>query len=106
MMALGRKLPKDVIESWPEILGDINLDVLPIKYLSAVLVNFKDGTTWEIKITNKIKNGDWAEFEQTLLDLHSTYDHSIKNIDFKLDVLRIKKDIEASTIKFLRKKTK
>lgn len=103
-MVLGRKLPKDVIDSWPDVLGDINLHVLPMKYLNTILVNFKDGTTWEIKITNKIKNGDWSDLEQMLIDLHSNYDKSITNFDFKLDVFKIKKDIEKSTIKFLRKK--
>jgi len=104
MMTLGRQLPKDIIDSWPEVFGEVNLRVLPIRYLYAILVNFKDGKIWEIRITNRIKNGDWGEFEKVLMELHQTYEASIETIEFKLDTVKVKKDIEKSTQKFLKKK--
>ena len=103
MIEQGRSLPKEVIECWPEVFGEVKLNVLPLKYLHAVIINFKDGKTWEIKVTTKTKNEGWGSFEKTLTELFKTYDKRIENIDFKLDTEKVKKDIEIRTQKFLKK---
>lgn len=100
----GRTLPDDVVLHWPEIFGDIKLNAFPLYYLQMVLVNFKDGRTWEIRITSKTKKNGWKEFEKSLTELCRTYETSIENIDFKLDTERIKKDIERATQKFLKQR--
>ena len=103
MIEQGRDLPKEVIEYWPEVFGEVKLNVLPLRYLHAVVINFKDGKTWEVKVTTKTKNEGWKSFEKTLADLFRTYDKRIENIDFKLDTEKVKKDIEIRTQKFLKK---
>ena len=100
----GRVLPKDVIEHWPEVFGDVQLNVVPLRYLHTVLVNFKDGKSWEIKITSDTKRKGWKAFEKTLCELVKNYDDRVDNVDFKLDTKRVRKDIELSTQKFLKKK--
>ena len=50
----GRFLPDDVIENWPEVFGEVKLNVVPLGYLQTVIFRFKDGRIWEIKITNII----------------------------------------------------
>ena len=104
MTKTGRSLPKDVIEHWPEIFGEVRLNVMPLRYLHTVLVNFKDGKTWEIKITAKTKKEGWVTFEKNLMELIKNYEENIENVDFKLDTPQVKKDIEASTQKFLKRK--
>jgi hypothetical protein len=104
MTKTGKPLPKEVIAHWPEVFGDVKLNVVPLRYLSTVLINFKDGKTWEIKITTQTKKGGWEIFEKNLSEMVKTYEEKIDNIDFKLDTNRVRKDIEASTQKFLRKK--
>jgi hypothetical protein len=104
MTKTGKTLPKDVIEHWPEIFGDVKLNVVPLRYLNTVLINFKDGKTWEIKITTQTKKSGWEMFEKNLSEMVKTYEEKIDNIDFKLDTNRVRKDIEASTQKFLKKK--
>ena len=104
MTTPGRFLPKDVIEHWPEVFGEIRLNVLPIRYLHTVLVNFKDGKTWEIKITAQAKRDGWSVFETNLAELLRSYDEKVENVDFKLDTIRVRKDIEKSTQVFLKKK--
>lgn len=103
-MIRGRVLPKEVIECWPEVFGEVKLNVLPIKYLHAILVNFKDGKIWEIKITAKTKKNGWESLEGTLSELLNSYEDSIESINFKLDTDRVKKDIKNSTNKFLKRK--
>jgi hypothetical protein len=100
----GRILPKDVIASWPEVFGEVKLNVLPLRYLQAVLVNFKDGKTWEINVTAKVKRDGWESFEHSLSELAKAYEDRIKDIDFKLDSEKVKKDIEKTTQKFLKKR--
>ena len=104
MTISGCTLSKEIIEHWPEVFNDVELNVLPLKYLQAVLINFKDGKTWEIRITTSTKKEGWAVFEKNLSDLCRSYEHRIDNIDFKIDTPKIRKDIEQSTKKFLRKK--
>lgn len=104
MTSTGRILPKDVIELWPEVFGEVKLNVLPLRYLHSVLVNFKDGRTWEIQVTTQVKRDGWPVFEKNLSELARNYEENIDNIDFKLDSERVKKDILKSTQKFLKKK--
>lgn len=100
----GRHLPKEVIKHWPEVFEDVRLNVVPMGYLHTVLVNFKDGKTWEIKITQQTKRNGWSAFEKSLAELCKSYEAKISDIDFKLDTHKVKKDIEKSTQKFLKKK--
>lgn len=104
MTSKGKLLPKDVIDCWPEVFGEIKLNVLPLKYLHAVKITFKDGKVWEIKITSKTKNSDWESFEKSLSEMVKSYEKRIESVDFKLDTERVKKDIKQRTEKFLRKK--
>lgn len=106
MTKTGRVLPKEVIDHWPEVFGEVKLNVLPLKYLSTVIVNFKDGKTWEIKVSTKTKKEGWDSFESSLTELFKTYESTIIDIDFKLDTRKIKIDIETKTKNFLKKKTK
>ena len=100
----GKSLPKDVISCWPEVFGDVKLKVVPLRYLHAVLITFKDGRNWEIKISAKTKKAGWEAFEKTLAELFKTYEKQIDNIDFKLDTDQVKKDIKKSTEKFLKER--
>jgi hypothetical protein len=100
----GRVLPKEVIDYWPEVFGEVKLNVLPLRYLDVVLINFKDGKVWEIKITAKAKREGWESLEKTLSDLVKSYEAKIDNVNFKLDTVRVKKDIEKSTQHFLKKR--
>ena len=99
-MTQGKKFPKDVIDHWPEVFGEINLNVVPLRYLDSITIKFKNGKVWEIDLANK----DWEVFEPSLKDMLSTYESEIDNVDFKLDTERIKKDIIKHTNKFLKKR--
>ena len=100
----GKKLPSDVVAHWPEIFSEVQLNVLPIKYLHAVLINFKDGKTWEVKISAEARKEGWSVFEKQLQELVKNYEENIENVDFKLDTPRVKKDIEKGTQQFFKKK--
>jgi hypothetical protein len=77
--------------------------VLPLLYLHSVVINFKDNKSWEIKLTTKIKKDGWNSFQQSLSELLNSYEEEIDDVDFKLDAVKVKKDVEKLTNKFLKK---
>ena len=99
------KLPKDVIDSWPEVFEEIKFSALPLRYIQSVHINFKDNTSWEIKLTKQIREDGWDNLQKILSETIQQYQHRIEDIDFKLDADRVKKDIKKKTKKFLNKKT-
>lgn len=103
MLTQTKLLPKDVIEVWPEVFEEVSLNVLPLLYLHSVVVNFKDNKAWEIKLTTKLKKEGWDSFHQSLSELLTTYEDHIDDVDFKLDAVKVKKDVEKLTNKFLKK---
>lgn len=100
-MINGKKLPKDVIDRWPEIFGEISLNVVPLQYLHTVRITFKNSKIWEIDFEKDSKR-NWDSFEKEIKEIVSQYEDSIENIDFKLNTDKIKKDITKHTTKFLK----
>ena len=100
----NKKLPQDVIDHWPEVLSDVKLEVIPIKYLHSVKVHFTDGKIWDIDLKAKSTKSNITEVEQSLKELLSAHEDTIEHIDFKLDTARIKNDITKQTTTFLKKK--
>ena len=103
-MILKKTLPKEVIDHWPEVFGEINLKVIPIRYLDSILISFKDGRSWSISVRSKLRCNDTSKVEAELQEFFTAYDDAISNIDFKLDTEKVKRDILKITGKFLKKR--
>ena len=99
-MTKGTTFPKDVVQHWPEVFGEISLNVIPLHYLDSIIVTFKNGKKWEVNFEKSTHD----KFEIELKDWLSTYENDIDNIDFKLDTERIKKDMIKHTNQFLKKR--
>ncbi len=98
----NKKLPKEVISHWPEVFDDVEIDVVPLEYLDSVRVQFADGKIWDIDInTQKNKVED---LERSLDELFEQYQDHIKNVDFRLNTEKVKRDITTRTKKFLKLK--
>ena len=102
-MTHGKNLPKEVVDRWPEVFGEITLNVVPLRYLSSVRITFKSDKVWEIDV-NSDASRNWENFETQIKEIVAQYEDNIENIDFKLDTDRIKKDIKKHTSKFLKNK--
>jgi hypothetical protein len=99
-----KKLSKDVIESWPEIFEDVNLNVVPLKYLCSVQVKFKDKKIWNIDIGKNLRDDNWQIIQTNIQEMIMNYKEHIEGVDFKLDTDQIKKDVTRETAKFLKKR--
>lgn len=98
-----KTLPKDVIDSWPEIFSDIHVHAVPLEYLDSMRITFENGKVWDINIATYAKQADVNDLESHLKELLSTYEESIEHIDFRLDVAKVKKDVIKHTKSFLKK---
>ena len=103
-MTPGKKFPDEVVKYWPEVFGEITLNVVPLQYLESITVTFKNKKVWEIKISSKQAQADWDSFEKNLKEMLSSYESEIENVDFRLDTERVKKDMMKVTNRFLKKR--
>lgn len=100
-MTTGKTLPKDVVDLWPEIFGEVTLNVVPLIYVHTIKITFKNKKVWEIDFRKNARSRNWDTFEKEIKEIISQYEDDIFAIDFRLDTDRIKKDITKHTKKFL-----
>ena len=104
MIYLDKIFSQEIIDSWPEVFGEVEFNVVPLQYISAVMIKFNDGNTWEINTSKKDAQNDKKFFEKTLFEFYQQYHRNIDSVDFKLNLDKVRKDIERSTLKFLKKR--
>lgn len=103
-MANGKTLPRDVIDLWPEVFNDVEMNVVPLNYVHIIEIKFKNQKVWQIDCKENLKMQSWDSFESEIKTIIKNYEDEIHSIDFKLDTAKIKKDIGRSTKKFLKNK--
>jgi hypothetical protein len=91
------KPPKHLIKEWPEVFEDLYMNTMPVAYLDFIYLEFANGRVWEIDVKDQLKSSDAEDIADKLLETLQEYKEDIKNIDFKVDVERLKKDIKDST---------
>lgn len=89
-------------KEWEEILDEIDLKFLPLEYLKTIIITFEDKTIWEIDLANTRKTQTEEKIEQTLDDLFDEYEGDISNLDFQLDIEKIKKYLTKRVSYFLK----
>ena len=87
---------------WDDIFEDIEIEILPIDYMNKCIIKFKDGTVWEVDIKDSRKKQSADDIEQSLETLFQEYEPTIDNIDFRMDMERIKKDLTKRVKRFLK----
>jgi hypothetical protein len=96
----SKKLPPEVVDHWPEVFEDVDIDVVPLEYLDSIRVQFADGKIWDINIdTTKNRVED---LEKSIDELFEQYQDHIQNVDFRLNTDKVKEDITKRTQKFLK----
>jgi hypothetical protein len=96
------KPAKDVINQWPEVFEDLYMNTMPVDYLQCVVIEFEDGRVWEIDITDHLNDHDNKPLAERLTKTIKEYQNEIKKIDFKIDIEKLKHDVESSTNKFFK----
>lgn len=86
-------------DHWEDIFESIDMEYLPLEYITMVVVDFDNGDVWEIDIKHQPET---VEIDEVLHDFFDEYQDSIVNVDFRLDIDKIKKDITKRTKRFLK----
>lgn len=92
-----------MIDHWPEVFDEIDIDVIPIEYLDSVRVQFDDGKVWDIDVKSSRQKPN-LDIESAIEDLFEEYADVITNIDFRLDTEKVKQDIKNRTYIFMKKR--
>ena len=95
------KLPAEVVEHWPEVFKDIEVEAVPIDYLDSIVVSFVDGEVWDIDLS---KNPKDVSVDEVLSEMLYEYEGSIANVDFRINTKKVKDDITKRTKYFLKKR--
>lgn len=101
-MPKNNKLPPEIIEHWPEVFEHVEIKAIPLEYLDSVDVHFLDGKVWNIDLKKEQEKAH--TLEETLGTFFKDYGDVIKSIDFSLNTARVKKDVQARTRSFMKKR--
>jgi len=99
----SKKLPRDVIDHWPEVFNDIEVKVVPLDYLDSIHVSFDNNDTWVIEFDKNTELTS-ASVSDSLTQLFREYEDQIVNVDFRLDTQKVKQDVQKRTRQFLKKR--
>lgn len=92
------RVPEALVEEWPEVFDeDMLISTMPISYLRMFQIEFKDGRVWEFNIQEHLKKTDASLLSKKLIETLREYRDSIKKVDFKLDIEKLKHDVSKST---------
>ena len=93
------KFPDHLVKEWPEVFEDLYINTMPVAYLEFMQVEFKDGRVWEINIKKQLSNEDPEIIADKILDFLQEYQKEVVNLDFKVNVKKLKFDIKKSSKK-------
>lgn len=106
-MPKRKNIADEVTDQWPEVMEEIDIQVVPIQYMKAVEVRFIDGKTWVMDLDHRlIDNSDEtaAELEDSLEELLDEYQDTIEGVNFVVDIAKVKEDVTRRTKFFLKKR--
>lgn len=96
------KPPKHLVQEWPEVFEDLYMNTMPVHYLESIRLEFGNGRIWEINIKEQLANSHSDIVANKLVETFAEYKEDIKKIDFKIDVERLKKDIQNQSNDFFK----
>lgn len=91
--------PAHLVDQWPEVFDDMLMNSMPLAYLQTIKLEFDDGRMWHISIEDLLETQTSDQVIEHLLTVLE--DLSIINIEFDIDVDKLRTDIAAETKKFL-----
>jgi hypothetical protein len=99
----AKKLNLNKRKSWQDIVNGVDKREVPISVLEHISVQLIDGTNISINIKELINAGqDPNDIEEMLDQKFNELDQYIKNVDFFVDIDKVKDTIQPETDKVLK----
>ncbi len=91
-------------DNWREILEDVSLRAIPIKYISSVDLELKNQDTCSIDVSSKLRE-DWesnleiatVELEKLIDEVHEM--HGVSMVEYLLDFDMIRSEVSFTSAK-------
>jgi len=91
------KPPRHLVKEWPEVFDDLYMNTMPVAYVDVMIIEFTDGRVWEIDVSEQLKTQDSDKVAKKLLSTLSEYADTVKKLDFKINIEKLKEDIKNRT---------
>jgi len=91
------KPPKHLVQEWPEVFEDLYMNTMPVHYLESVRLEFQNGRVWEINVADQLNLSASEIIADRLIETFAEYKDDIKKIDFKINILKLKDDIQSQS---------
>lgn len=72
---------------------------MPVAYLEFMQVEFRDGRVWEIDIEKHLSTENPNNIADKIINFLQEYQKDVVNLDFKVNVKKLKLDIKKSSKK-------
>ena len=73
------------------------MSTVPISYMDSVEIEFTDGRIWEINVAEQLELNKAEIVAIKLIEAFREYQDEIQNMNFKVDIEKLKKDVLDST---------
>jgi hypothetical protein len=84
--------PAKFVSQWPEIFNELYMNFIPVTYVHLVNIEFYDGSVWEIDIADQLETHPADQVSSFLQSSLREFGPEIKDVDFKLDIEKLKRD--------------
>ena len=89
--------PRHLVKEWPEVFEDLYMNTMPVAYIDYIHLEFNNGRVWQIDVKTQLYEDNADSVAERLMVTLAEYKETITKIDFKIDITRLKKDIEDSS---------
>lgn len=89
--------PRHLVKEWPEVFEDLYMNTMPIEYLESMRLEFIDGRVWELDFEDKLLKENIGNIAEVISTTIQEYKTEIQKIDFKINIDKLKYDIQHST---------
>lgn len=105
LLVKKKAFPSDIVDQWPEIFSDINLFYIPMEYVNNIVISFTNGKEMIIEIEkNSKKKSDRKNLEKYIENFFKKFNDEISDIDFDINISKIRKDAESFSKTLMTKK--
>jgi hypothetical protein len=99
----AKKLNVNKRKSWQDIVNGVDKKEVPINILEKIMVSLIDGTEITINVRDLIANGQRPDDIEDMLDeKFNELDVYIKNVDFFVDIDKVKDAVQPATDEVLK----
>lgn len=97
------QLTQDFVKEWPDVLEGLSFQSMPIKYVQSINIILKNNASLKLDIEKELKIKNQKAVADWIKKYIETNYNTIRTVDIKFNISRLKQDMESKTAKILDK---